>query len=52
MSKNKSKKPNNTAKIQMIYGLHAVKAALSNNKRVHDELLIVENLKKIEFVYI
>jgi len=47
MPKNKSKKLNNTGKNQIIYGLHSVKAALLNNKRRHDELLIVENLKKI-----
>ena len=47
MSKNKSQKPNNTGKIQIIYGLHAVKAALLNNKREHDELLISENNQKI-----
>ena len=31
------------AKKQIIYGLHAVKAALLNEKREHDELLIHEN---------
>ncbi|MDC2992329.1 23S rRNA (guanosine(2251)-2'-O)-methyltransferase RlmB [Pelagibacteraceae bacterium] len=32
-------------KIQIIYGLHSVKAALLNNKRVHSELILNENSK-------
>ena len=47
MLKKKYKKPNNTGKIQTIYGLHAVKAALLNSKRVHEELYITENNKQI-----
>ena len=47
MLKNKPKKPYNTGKINIIYGLHAVKAALLNNKREHHELLISENNNKI-----
>ena len=37
------KKHKNLEKIQIIYGLHSVKAALENEKREHDELLINEN---------
>ena len=47
MPKNNSKKPHNTAKNQIIYGIHAVKAALLNDKRKHDELLISENHEKL-----
>tara|TARA_Y100001970_G_C14007518_1_gene736629 strand:+ start:160 stop:924 length:765 start_codon:yes stop_codon:yes gene_type:complete len=47
MPKKKYKKPNNTGKIQTIYGLHAVRAALFNNKRVHEHLYITENHKQI-----
>ena len=47
MSKNKYQKPHNTGKNQIIYGLHAVKAALLNNKRSHDELLLIQNNQKI-----
>ena len=47
MTKIKYKKPHKTGKNQIIYGIHSVRAALLNNKRVHDELLIVENLKKL-----
>ena len=43
MSKNKPQKPLNTGKIQIIYGIHAVRAALLNTKRVHLELHITEN---------
>ena len=43
MPKNKSQKSLNTGKIQIIHGMHAVKAALLNNKRVHLELHITEN---------
>ena len=52
MSKNRSKKPNNIAKNQVIYGLHAVKAALINEKRDHEELFITENHKKIDKKYL
>jgi len=47
MPKNKSEKPNNTGKNHIIYGLHAVIAALSNDKRTHQELHITENNNKI-----
>ena len=47
MSKNNYQKPSNTGKKQIIYGLHAVKAALLNNKRNHYELLITENHQKL-----
>ena len=43
MPKNKPHKSLNTGKIQTIYGMHAVKAALFNPKRVHHELHITEN---------
>ena len=46
MSKNKPQKPFKTGKNELIYGVHAVKAALLNNKRQHYELLISENYKK------
>ena len=52
MSKNRSQKPNNIGKNQVIYGLHAVKAALINEKRDHDELCIIENHKKIDKKYL
>jgi len=51
MPKNNSKKPYNTGKNQIIYGLHAVKAALSNDKRKNDELLISENHQKLANSY-
>ena len=47
MPKKKSEKSNNTGKNHIIYGLHAVIAALSNDKRTHQELHITENNKKI-----
>ena len=47
MSKNNYQKPSNAGKKQIIYGLHAVKAALLNNKRNHYELLITENHQKL-----
>jgi len=43
MSKNKPQKSLNTGKIQLIYGIHAVRAALLNTKRAHLELHITEN---------
>ncbi|MBC8411983.1 MAG: 23S rRNA (guanosine(2251)-2'-O)-methyltransferase RlmB [Proteobacteria bacterium] len=43
MSKNKPQKSLNTGKIQIIHGMHAVRAALLNTKRVHLELHITEN---------
>jgi 23S rRNA (guanosine2251-2'-O)-methyltransferase len=46
MSKNKPQKSPNTRKIQIIYGVHAVRAALLNSKRVHEELQITKNNNK------
>ena len=43
MSKNKPQKSLNTGKIQIIHGIHAVRAALLNTKRAHLELHITEN---------
>ena len=43
MSKNKPQKSLNTRKIQIIHGMHAVRAALLNTKRVHLELHLSEN---------
>jgi len=43
MPKNKPHKSLNTGKIQLIYGFHAVRAALLNEKRFHHELHITEN---------
>src|SRR6056300_1261167 len=43
MPKNKPQKSLNTGKIKIIYGIHAVRAALLNTKRVHLELYITEN---------
>jgi len=43
MPKNKPQKPINTGKIQIIHGMHAVRAALLNAKRTHHELHITEN---------
>ena len=43
MPKNKPQKSLNTGKIQIIYGIHAVRAALLNNKRAHHQLHITEN---------
>ena len=48
MSKKRYQKPHNTGKIQIIYGLHAVRAALLNGKRAHEELYITDNNKQIE----
>ena len=47
MPKNKPQKSQNTGKMQIIYGIHAVKAALSNNKSIHQELHITENNNEI-----
>ena len=47
MPKKKYQKSHNTGKIQIIYGLHAVRAALLNSKRVHEELYITQNNTKI-----
>ena len=43
MPKNKPQKSLNTGKIQIIHGVHAVRAALLNPKRTHHELHISEN---------
>jgi len=43
MPKNKPQKSLNTGNIQIIHGMHAVRAALLNTKRVHHELYITEN---------
>ena len=47
MPKKKYQKTSNTGKIQIICGLHAVRAALLNSKRTHEELYITENNRKI-----
>jgi len=47
MRKNKIKKPSNIGKNQIIYGLHAVTAALLNDKREHYELFINKNHQKL-----
>ena len=46
MSKNKPQKSLNTGKIQVIHGMHAVRAALLNTKRIHHELFyyLIEQL--------
>ena len=43
MAKNKPQKSLNTGKIQIIHGVHAVRAALLNTKRAHQELHVSEN---------
>ena len=47
MAKKKYQKPHNTGKIQTIYGLHAVRAALINNKRANEDLYITDNNRQI-----
>ena len=47
MPKNKPQKSLNTGKLHTIYGIHAVRAALLNNKRIHQELYITENNNEI-----
>ena len=47
MPKNKPQKSLNTGKLHIIYGIHAVRAALLNNKRIHQELYITENNNEI-----
>ena len=44
MSKNYQKNPNKIKKNQVIYGIHSVKAALLNKKRIHNELILQENI--------
>ena len=51
MIKRNPKKPKNIGKFQIIYGVHAVKAALVNDKRDHEELLINENYHKLAEKY-
>ena len=51
MSKKKLKKTNNIPEFQTIYGLHAVKAALINNKREHEELFINDNHRNLAEKY-
>ena len=43
MPKNKPQKSLNTGKIQIIHGVHAVRAALLNTKRAHQEIHVSEN---------
>ena len=49
--KNNSKKPKDKGKYQIIYGVHAVKAALLNDKRVPEELFITENYQNLAQKY-
>ena len=44
MSKKFSKKQDKTPKNQVIFGIHSVKAALLNEKREHNELILQENI--------
>ena len=44
MSKKFSKKQDKTQKNQVIFGIHSVKAALLNEKREHNELILQENI--------
>ena len=44
MSKKNSKNLHKTSKNQVIYGIHSVKAALLNKKRIHNELILQENI--------
>jgi 23S rRNA (guanosine2251-2'-O)-methyltransferase len=46
-----SKKTKNSGKYNIIYGLHSVKAALLNEKREHEELLININHSKLAEKY-
>ena len=61
MSKKYSKKQDKNKKTQVIYGIHSVRAALLNEKRTHNELILQENnnfqfekfksrIKKIKFL--
>ena len=49
--KNNSRKPKYNGKYNIIYGLHAVKAALLNDERIHEELFIIENFRKLAEKY-
>ena len=51
MSKKNSKNPNKTSKNQVIYGIHSVEAAISNNKRDHIQLILSENMSKFAQKY-
>ena len=44
MSKKNTKNSNKISKNQVIYGIHSVRAALLNKKRVHNELILQENI--------
>ena len=44
MSKKYSKKQDKTKKNQLIFGIHSVIAALLNEKRIHKELILQENI--------
>lgn len=47
MMQNNSKKPKDNGKYHLIYGLHAVTAALMNDKREHLELFVNENYRNL-----
>ena len=49
--KNNSKKLRENGKYHIIYGLHAVKAAFLNDKRIHEELSIDKNHRKLAEKY-
>ena len=49
--KNNSKKPKDNGKYHIIFGLHAVKAALSNDNRIFEELFINENYSRLAEKY-
>ena len=51
MMRNNSKKPKDNGKYHIIYGMHAVKAALLNDSRTHEELFITENYHKLAEKY-
>ena len=61
MGKKYNKNPNKIVKNQVIFGIHSVRAALLNKKRIHNELILQENInfpieqfkskiKKIKFI--
>ena len=61
MGKKYNKNPNKILKNQVIFGIHSVRAALLNKKRIHNELILQENtnfpiekfkskIKKIKFI--
>ena len=51
MPEKRRKKAKNLVKNQIIYGLHSVKAALANEKREHNELLVNENHENLAKKY-